>query len=263
MLEHELFSTCGLSGTEQLVLLDLLEREGSTAGALAKRLQLKRATAYSALQNLEDWGLVIRNRGPSVTIYSTVPPTMVPQILCDAAKKQYEDVERASKLLESQMAEYRRKSKQKIKGYEINTADSRESAFSIVLDVLTGYDFCSIFDPHTAATGPSEANIIKFAEYSVINKPSIRDIVVDGPRAEWYLKLIYDRPKVNPNHKAKLLPAKYGIITDFIIANDSVYLTNYDPGAEMLIQIKHRDYYDSMMSVFNFVWEHLPELELR
>ena len=259
MLEKELLSACGLSTTEQTVLLDLLEREGSTAGALSKRLNLKRSTTYSALQNLEDLGLVLRNQSANVIVFSTILPTMVPQILRDVAKRQYEDVARASKLLETHMASYRRKSKQKVKGYEISTTDSRDTAFNLIYEVIIENDFCSIFDPQSATTGGMENYIIDFIKTISHSRPSIREIIIEGPRGKWYLNQIRNIKPKNPNHQVKILPSKYAIITDFVIANDSVYLTNYNPGSEMLIQIKHKDYYDSMMSLFNFFWEHLPE----
>jgi hypothetical protein len=74
----------------------------------------------------------------------------------------------------------------------------------------------------------------------------------------WYLEQVRRQRPRNPHHQIRVLPKEHGILTDFVIANDSVYLTSYDPGAEMIIQIKHPAYYNSMRSVFEFVWKNLP-----
>ena len=253
MIERELLGQCGLNSTEQRVLLDLLQRRGSPAGAIAKRLALKRATAYSALQSLETLGLVLRRKEGSVTSYSTVPPTMVPTILCDLARSQFLEVQRASELLAKQMRHYEKLTKQNVAGYEISTTDSKDAAFLLLYEALIGGDFVAIFDLESAAVDQMEDYLDQFLHETARTHPHIRDIVVDGPRVPRYLGMID-----NPNHRVKVLPSSYRIITDFVITDDSVYLTNYNPGGEMLIQIKHRDYYDSMMSVFNFTWEHLP-----
>lgn len=253
MIERELLAECGLNGTEQKVLLDLLQRAGSSAGMLARRVGIKRTTVYSALQSLEALGLVLRRKEGSATVYTTVPPRMVPSILCNTAEEQFSRVRRASELLSDQMTQYERLTKQHVAGYEISTTDSKDAAFLLLYQALLAGDLYAIWDPQTAAVGAMEDYLLDFLSQTAETQPKVQDIVVDGPKAEWYRAQVK-----NPHHEVKILPASYSIITDFVIVNDSVYLTNYSPGGEMLIQITHRDYYNSMQSLFAFMWSHLP-----
>jgi sugar-specific transcriptional regulator TrmB len=51
-------ATLGLSALEASIYLDLLERDGATAGLLAKSTEIKRGTVYTVLDSLVDKGLI-------------------------------------------------------------------------------------------------------------------------------------------------------------------------------------------------------------
>jgi ketopantoate reductase len=64
----------------------------------------------------------------------------------------------------------------------------------------------------------------------------------------------------NKNHQLKEISAQNKIITDMILVNNSVILSHYDPAHEVGIRITHPDFYRTMMTVFNVLWEKLVHL---
>lgn len=42
--------------------------------------------------------------------------------------------------------------------------------------------------------------------------------------------------------------------TDFLLTNGGVFLTNYSSGEETILEIRQKDCFESMMSIFEFIW---------
>lgn len=86
------------------------------------------------------------------------------------------------------------------------------------------------------------------------SKNNVRDIVVEGDNLSWYLSEIE-----NENHKVKYVPRDYRIPTDIILSDGNVFQTSYEDGQEMVVQIRHDAYYKTMVTVFDLIWNFLPE----
>ncbi len=255
MIDLEILKTCGLNTNEQRVLLYLVEKGPSPGGLIAKRIDAKRTTIYSAISSLESRGLVIREQGKRGASYQAIDTKLIPQVLVNKAQANFDNISRASKLLEEYFSQIEQtKIKENFGTYKILSTESKEAVYSLLLDILTTSHFSAIFDIDAICVDPEAKNLIKkFLTSSSKTKYKIRDIAVKGKQLKWYLKNID-----NDNHQVKVVPKKYSIPTDFILSEGTVFLTNYTPGQEMVIQIKHPDYYRSMMTVFELLWDFLP-----
>ena len=89
MLE-EFFQKLGLTNNEQTVYIFLLKHGYCIASVLAKRLNIKRVTAYAILGSLEKNGLVATFRKNDVTYFEAVSPKKLLQICNDMVAKSVE-----------------------------------------------------------------------------------------------------------------------------------------------------------------------------
>ena len=93
---------------------------------------------------------------------------------------------------------------------------------------------------------------VRFLKQSAVKKPFIREIIVRGSLGDWWKRSIQ-----NPNHQVKEVNSPQKIMTDLLLVNGTVILTNYRPTNEMAVQIRHRDYYDFMTFMFESLWANL------
>jgi sugar-specific transcriptional regulator TrmB len=249
----DLLSICGFSQREQVVLGALLEHGPSGAGALAKRTALKRPTVYAVLEGLIAAGFVERTKRERRLRFSAIAPAMLPQVIESRARHRFEQVQEASKLMGERLQEMTRPAPHGLGGFEIATLESNEAVYIQLLDTLLGGDYSAIFNPQLTLAGEGTRHVADFLKRTAQTKPHIREIIVSGPRAEWYKKNIR-----NENHLVKEINRAQKIATDMIFISGHVVLSHYGAQKEMAIKISHAGYYQSMMAVFEMLWESLP-----
>lgn len=252
MLEDYL-ATCGLHSSEISVLLYLVRQGAAQAQRIAKATGLKRANVYAVLQNLINYGLVTKQPRKKVTFFCPVPAEMIPRVLEQQAKKRFDEIHTATALMSSQLIDLSKQARRHFVGFEVSTVESREAVMLELESLLLGGHFCAIFNPQLSLPDDFKPMISKYLRASAIESPPIREIMVPGPDTEWYRARIK-----NKNHLVKIIPEDRVILSDMIFHQDTVTLLHYEAGSEVAFRIRHEDFYRSMMTTFDLLWESLP-----
>ncbi|MDP4007657.1 MAG: helix-turn-helix domain-containing protein [Candidatus Peregrinibacteria bacterium] len=248
-----LLSTCGFNPSEQAVLIHLLKRGATTATLISKATNLKRPTVYAILETLIAQNLVAKQKRKDTTYFASLSPQMISKVLTKNAERKFNDLKTSAHLLETHLDEIAFKSDQDFGVFDIRALDSIDTVYASLETALGGGDYCSIFNPGIVFHSDELKKIgLEHLKESAITKPHIRDIVVDGPEADWFIK-----NSKNPNHKFKKISADKKILSDMIFMGGSVYLLHYAPSKEVAIKITQPDYFASMMTVFEMLWEQL------
>jgi len=250
-ISDELLSRCGLNASERVVLLQLLEKGEASVGLLSKRLGIKRPTIYSALANLENLRIVDKVRRQSVYTFRSIPPREIPKQLLQRAKKEFSEIEEATKNLEGFMDQFPVHKSQHMGGYEIVCVETRKGAEELV-DALTQFPYESIFDPKLIAVGDWKRKLKSIAAAQSKYSPKIREIIVAGKEASWYREQIS-----NPNHSLRFLPSSLELLTDITLIQDLVILNSYEEGSEVSLRIRHVGLFSLMKVVFDSLWDRL------
>lgn len=249
-----LFSACGLNATEETILTFLLQHGRSRASAIAQRTRIKRPTVYSALGSLEEQGLVFKQSVRGGTFFTALSKDNIPRAIQRRAKQSFDDLMRASQLLETALAKLPTNERYMLAGFEITSADSPDGVYELLAGALIQGDFCAIFNPQTALVGPLKKASDEYLVRSRTKRPNVREIIVSGPKADHWKREIK-----NPNHRIKEIECKRPIMSDMILVNNHVYLFDYEHSKELALCIRHTNYYSFMMMVFDMLWNSLPE----
>lgn len=251
MLQN-LLQTCGLNSTEQEVFLHLFERGESIASVMAKQLQLKRTTVYAALDALVHLGIVSRKKRGATSYFSCLAPDMVAKVLEGRAREQFEDVHSATRLLQTHLKELLPK-KQDFGAFEISTFESMEAVYQQLEETLISGDFTSFFNPQLAIKSERYKTLVKnFLKSTANTKANIREIMVAGPMTDWYKSHVN-----NPNHQIKEMDTSTLFFSDIILVNDYVIFNSYDPKNEVGIKIHEKHLHQSLLTLFNWMWERI------
>lgn len=248
-----LLTTCGFNRSEQAVLIHLLKRGATTATLISKATGLKRPTVYAILESLIASNLVVKQKKKETTYFAALSPQMISKVLMQNAQRKYDDLKTSAKLLETQLDEIALKLDNDFGVFDIRALDSIDTVYASLETALGGGDYSSIFNPQVVFKTESARKVAAaHAKEASKTKPHIRDIMVDGPETRWWLKQMKD-----PNYQYKLIAEDQKILSDMIFMGGSVYLLHYEPGKEVAIKITQPDYYTSMMTVFEMLWEKL------
>jgi len=254
-MEKELLTTCGLNSTEQQILLFLLEYGRNGVSTISKRTGIKRPTAYSALSNLEQMGLIGRHIVRKSTHFSAIDPELIPNVFIGRAKSRFEEITQAAFQLESELKEFKLEKRQRLAGYEISTIESGSAMYAFLETVLVKGGYRGMFNPQTAfATQQGKDVGLRCLRETGKTKPHIREIAVAGPQCKWWKGNIK-----NPNHLVKEVKINKSLRTDVLLFDDTVMLTNYNPDGEMAVLIKHVDYFEFMVATFDAFWKSLKD----
>jgi sugar-specific transcriptional regulator TrmB len=251
-MERQLLATCGLNETEQEIVLCLLQYGRCGAATIAKRTGIKRPTVYSALSALEMTGLIARHVVKGSTQFSTINPKAIPGVFVAKAKNEFQRVSQAALKLENELEQYKAEARHRFGKYEISTLESAEAMYAHLESLLVKGGYRGIFDPQAAFKGRGREVGENCLRETAKTKPLIREIAVAGPMCNWWKRSIK-----NPNHLVREMKADEMLLTDMLLYGDTVVLTNYDPGYEMAIVIKHKDYSALMVSIFDALWNSL------
>ena len=255
MADYNLFSECGLNPTEQTVLTSLLEHGASGAARIAKRTELKRPTVYAALNSLVDLGVVQKKRQRGSFHFSAASHAEIPKLLKQRAEREYQRVNEATSRLPDFLLKFPEHKFHSLAGFEIETFESLDKVYQILEEALLQGEYSSIVDPQAALVGPLKKAAERVLKQSAKSKAHIREIMVAGPLADWWI-----RNKKNPNQKVKLVKWHKRITTDILLADGYVILHDYAPGKEMAIRIRHAEYFSLMQFVFDTLWNSLEEI---
>jgi predicted transcriptional regulator len=234
---------CGLTTSEGKIFTTLLQHGATIAGMIAKHLNMKRPTVYAALDHLCDYGLVYKTKKGSTTYFSPIAIDMISEILQDREDRLYEEKKKAIASLALKLPLVQTSSFRDMGGVNLSTLDSREAVYMGVKKMLFQGGFLSIFNPQEIFHDARMRKItLDFLQETAQSKKPIREIIVHGPEALWYKNHV-----CNPFHQVKELPAEKKVI-----------LCDYDPPPEVMVTIERKDFFESMKTMFELIWNSLP-----
>ena len=253
----QLLSECGFETSPRRVLAQLLLRGPSTAGILARRSSLKRPTVYAVLNGLIDQGLVQRSRRQRSTYFSVASPQVFSDLIAQRAQTSYDRVKNATTLIARHLISVPDAGSLDFGGYELSTIENSRDFYHELELALSKGSYCGIFNPQVAIVGISRAMVERFLQRTAQSRSPIREIMVPGPEGEWYKQKIR-----NPLHQLKEFPAGAKLTTDMIFSDGVVILAQYGSNREIAVKIRHQEYYQSMLTIFNTLWASLPCVSL-
>lgn len=247
----ELFRQCGLTENEQTVLMTLIQHGTTIASIIAKQTQIKRPTVYAVLESLMNYGLVHKFQRSHVTYYSAVSTEVLPDILQDRLENTLSERRKAIELLRTNLSIFRPSITSTITGVELTTLDSRESVYVHLEKILLQGDFMAIFNPQEVFENQRIKKIAQhFLEETGNRRVAIREIMVSGSQGEWYKRHIR-----NPYHQIKEISSDKNIRSEIILTPHKVILGDYNPPPEILVTIGREDFFESMKTVFDILWD--------
>lgn len=255
---HRILYQCGFEGTPGRVLAQLLSRGTTSASILARRTGIKRPTVYAVLENLISLGLVQKSRKQKTTFFSVVSAKVFSDQILDRAQVHFENVKDGAQRLQQHLAALPDLSSIDFGGYELSIIENGEEFYRELELALGGGSYTGIFNPQVAVTGIARPMVERFLRQTGEKHCPIREIMVAGPEGEWYKGKIR-----NPNHEVRELAPQAAFTTDMIFYNGVVILAHYGSNREFAIKIRHKEYYRSMLALFESLWATLPESSLK
>lgn len=241
----------GIKPNEQKVLRYLLEHGSTLASIIAKGTKLKRPNVYAILSLLQSRGFIKKEHREKATYFSALPIKQIVKALEHQAEQEFYDKKQSWKNLEEELEAISTTTPYEFGGFKIETMESMEGVYQWMEEAILSGDFCAIFNPQALQKNqlPTVKNFLKV---SASSKNNIREIMVDGPMADWY-----DSTINNPNHLTKRISAEKKYSSDMILSNGIVALLNYKKENEVAIKIKEPNLYQSMLTLFETLWEKL------
>lgn len=246
-----LLQNCKLNPTEQTIFLWLLEHGESIASITAKGTNLKRTTAYAALESLTNYGLLSKQKRNGVNYFAPVNAEIIPKIITQRAKEEYEQVSQSAKLLGEQI-KIQSLANKNFGAFSIESFESVDAVYVMLEEAIMGGDFDAFFNPQMLTLESFKKLARKYLKFTKHSQAKIREIMVDGEIAQWYISLID-----NPNHHVKLLQKGSDLFSDIILINNFVIINHYDPNQETCIKITEQNLYRSLKTIFQKTWESL------
>lgn len=251
------FVECGLTPTEYDILVHLLSRGTRGAGAIAHALHIKRSTVYSALESLEKRKLIHRSKEAGPTEFIPIDTEQIPAILASQARGQYDRIMSAIELIKPRIERFSGGKPYRAGQLEITQIETSEEYQQLLARYIYHRNYDAIWNPQVAIYSPFiKKRMLIFFEESAKSKNKIRDILIDGPMATWYIKRIK-----NPYHEVRVIEDKNPSLADQFVVDNSVIITLNSPESEAAIEIKNVHVADFTRWTFKNLWDRLAPAE--
>jgi len=242
---------CGLNETEQTIFQYLVSHGSSIASVISKRVSIKRSNVYFALEHLVKIGTVTKQKREKITYFESVSPSVCREILVNRQKNKLDEVDYATKMMEKEMFELSKSATKQINNYKIEVIESTEMLYMNLEKLLKKGGFQCIFDPNKVFLNKKVKEIcINFLKNTAVTKAQVREIAVSGELTNWYRDQIQ-----NNNHKVKEISESREILSDMFLVDGSVILLDYESEEKVGIKISHDNFYKTMMTLFDILWE--------
>lgn len=247
------FIACGLNATEYDVFVHLLGRGGRAAGQIAKALNLKRSTVYSALQGLEARKLVSRSKNKGTAEFVPVPVEEVSSILLNRARADFEKVAASIELIRPRIEKYRGWQSIEAEALGVRSINSAAEYYEVLRGYILNSDYCAVWNPQVALYSKEiQEWATHFLEKTGKRRSCIKDIIVNGPMADWYAQKV-----ANPNHKVKRVAQELQSVADLVIVDDVVLISLMSPESESALEIRNKHFANFSRWYFTLLWERL------
>ncbi len=249
----EEFIECGLTPTEYDILIHLLARGTRGAGSIANALKIKRSTVYSALESLERRKLIRRAKETGPTEFVPIDTNQIPTLLASQARVAFDRVMSAIELIKPRIERFSGGKPFHAGQLEITEIETTEDYLQLLAKYIFHRDYCAMWNPQLAVYSPAvKKRLLIFFEETAKSKNKIRDILIAGPMANWYIKHIK-----NPYHEVRLLEDKNPGLADQFVVDNSVIISLNSPESENALEIKNQHYADFARWQFTSLWDRL------
>ena len=243
-------SAAGVIGVEARIIEYLYAHQGKPASTIARDLGTKRTTIYSALENLESRELVIRGWSKTGARFYVVGSDDLAARLNERAISQLIKSSLAiGKLSKSIPQISGKQGVEHLNGFEIVQFSSSTQYESTLMAYVSKFDHLSIWDPQGAISSPHiERRIDEYLRLSARAKLTIHDIVVAGPKTEWYCSRIE-----NPRHHVVKINSTQPLECEVLALSDRVVFCENTLSAERAFEVRHAGF----AQLFNVLYQTL------
>jgi len=229
----------GLSNLEAQVYLGLLEREKTTAGALAKHLGIKRSTSYTILESLIKKGLCRITKIEHVKHFQAEPPARLHNWIDEQKNKLAEK----ESLLDEISADLQKLSEHKLSPPEISIYEGKKGVQSLLMDNLD--------------ESPNEVIVIggymedqdlipEYTKRRVSMKIPAKVIVPNSPYAQESQSL-----DAKENRETTIIKSRFP--ASFHIYEDSISIFTFSGENPVGVHIKNNDICETMKMIFQII----------
>lgn len=244
----DLLSSAGLSTIEARIIEYLATHQGKPASIIARELNTKRTTVYSALENLEVRRLIVRVWNKSGARFFVASAEDFSARLNERAISELIKANLAIGLLPNILPNSNtRADLDKLSGFEIRQFTTTAEYETALMGYVLKYDHLSIWDPQKAITSSHiEKRIEEYLRTSARLNLQIQDIVVSGPKTQWYKKLIK-----NKKHTVVELPEIDALACEVLVVNDRVVFCENSANSERAFEVNHAGF----ASIFKVLYQ--------
>lgn len=236
-------SRLGLSTLEAQVYVALLERQLTTAGALAKHAGIKRSTVYTLIDSLLEKGLVSATQKDGVKHYQAESVNRLDEWIA----RQKRELEKKEGVLASMKKDLEKLRERKLQAPRVQIFEGQEGVNSLLMKnldeepseilVLGGYM-------------SEEDHIPDYTQRRIEMGIPTRVIIPDSPFAR-----LCKKKDSKENRKSTLLGKKYQFPSSIHIYDRSLSIFTYMGKAPVGVYIENADICTSMKMVFELLSE--------
>lgn len=231
----------GLSTLESQVYLGLLERQLTTAGALAKHLGHKRSTVYTILDSLIEKGLASQTQVEHVKHFQAESPSRI----ADFLDKQREQLEAKEDIYKSIEEDLNKLTERQIQPPKVSIYEGKKGVDTLLMKNLDDeptqvYVFGEYFQDQDHIEDYTQRRI----------KMGIPTEVI-VPKSKYALECV----KIDPqsNRKTRIIPKKYRFPASVHVYDRSVSIFTYTGEDPVGVHIENEDISTTMKMLFELL----------
>lgn len=237
----------GFSANEAIVYLFLAKNGAVQAGPIVRETKLHRALVYTALDRLEDAGLVTVTRKKNIQIFQPNSPESI-----------FRRVESTQQIANEVVPELKKLLNQHQHGVEVRTLVGREGFVTNLYDVLisaeqsTGKELCIMGGAGSSESNPFEVTGDAYPAYLEASKEKkVKKRLIISPRYEALYRREYG---IHGDNQLRVLENGLSSPSLTRITSNMVTIEIYQPQV-VILQIRHAQIAQSYLDVFNALWE--------
>ena len=230
--------------------MTLVENGSRPAALVAKATGLNRTTAYTILDGLVHSGFLVKRQERASTFYSVPDIQDLVRLQERAARERFSRQSAALNRLPEAISGFIRKNEIDLDGLSVTVFDSTAALHLYLEKALERGNFCAIFNPQYGCADEFKDTVAKGLRSMEKCKGEVRELLVPGPDAEWYLSKIR-----SSHHKVRLLPKSFTLTTDMIIEAKGIILCEYRKEHRFFVRLSSQPLASSFQQLFDWTWQ--------
>lgn len=232
----------GLTKKQARIYLACLALGSSAVQKIAQRAGLARSTTYEVLESLREKGLVSTFRKKTIKYFSAEEPEKIAQ-----------EAERKTALIKNNLARLQNLQLSAHLQPSVRFYQGKKGIYEMLEEILREAKEILSFNSPRDVYGELENFLPRFVQKRIKKKIPIKIICWDSPLAR-------ERQKLGPPQlrQMKIIPAKYQFHGSVLIWKNKIAMFALKGDFEAVV-IESQELAAVQKSLFNFMWESLPE----